>query len=687
MSDGRASSVAQSSSIPVLLPALDDELAVDPHFARLVERFLRSPAYSRSFCVDLIDLACQRKARSWSLRRLAVLMLEHQVLKVCVDDLEEVIFLLEKLGLISSTANAGDGRIGARFRQLRRRLERLNRVHAGIAGIDTSRDALSDFIEASRSDCKLTLARYLFTPEEVVERIVNQLETSKGLSDVRGLDQPCVRPEIARCFDHLPSFEAAILSALCRRSTIYWVSDATSLRHNSLVEHPLGTVVVVIKPPGSDLEIEVKRVGLRNAHPWHVVFARDGCEVPPTHRLQGGSMAHWARWEAASAAGLARVYRLIHGVDPPISRTVALSTIYGVPVNGGERHIVDYFTRLNAPSGRDETRLAMRRSVDAYCREMRTRALPSYSDVELSAQFLGQVAPTQAILVKTSSFRLDRLVACLSDDGADRYFAQISEATPTRAEARTFADEILEEVLGLVTPRDTPFETHAQYIESAFADHDNRARAERQYRRVMRQIGSFWGTLLGIRSHTFGESFVARNVGLKSVWEDGEWTVKIIFMDHDGTFLSGQRARDFHPMSALPAMVGDDMHIWGRKSLKGATELLRTLYRIDEQTEYEAHSALRDELCRAFRRARRAIAEDPQVQGCFAQEFVERFADWDEMVVGYLSLPDEPAAREAWQARTSQRLEDKGYPGNLRREYLRAVSEYRSFLEKYAFLY
>jgi hypothetical protein len=680
---------------------LTGELAGDRHLPGLVERFLRTTTYQRSFFVDLIDLARQRHTRSWALRRLAILMLEHQMLKVRADDLEELTFLLARLGIISN-GGAGEERVGrppegnghlttdearSRFLRLRRRVERLNRVHVGIAGVDTSEDAFSEFIEASRSECKLTLARYLFTPEEVVERIVSQFERSKGVCDVRALDQPCVRPEIARCFEHLPSFEAAILSMLCRRSTIYWVSDATSSRHNSLVEYPLGTVVAVVKLPGSDLEIELKRVGLRGAHAWHVVFARDGSQVSPTHRLQGGSMGHWTRWEAASAAGLARVYRLIHAVDPPISRTVSVSTIYGVPVNGGERHIVDYFTRLNGPSGRDETRDAMRRSIDAYCREMRTRALPVSSDVELAAQFLGQVAPTQAVLVGTSSFRLDRLVAHLSPDGADRYFAQISGAASSRAEAKVFADEILEEVLGVVTPQTTVFETHAQYIESAFAGHDNRARAERHYRRAMRQIGAFWGTLLGMRSHTFGESFVARNVGLKSVWEDGEWTVKLIFMDHDGTYLSGQRARDFHPLSALPAMIGDDMHIWGRKAIKGDVELLRTLFRIDDRVEREAQSALRDELRDAFQRTERAICEDPQVQKCFSAEFVRRFRDWDEIVVGYLTLGDDPVVRSAWEVRTSRWLEDKHYPDNLRREYLRAVERHAGFLEKYSFLY
>ena len=681
MNAGPSATLTGPSGILVAPGQLPGELAGDQLVPRLVQRFLRFSAYNRSFCADLIRLARQRQTRSWGLRRLATLMLEHQMLKVDVDDVEELAFLFAALGLNPTDAPC------SRFVRLRRRLERLNRVHARMVGIETSEEAVADFIEASRSDCKLTLARYLFTPDEVVERIVSQLKTSKGVSDVRALDQPSVRPEIAHFFECLPPFEAAILSALCRRSTIYWVSDETSSRLNSLVEFPLGTVVAVIKLPGSDLEIEMKRVGVRGAHAWHVVFQRDGTEVPPTHRLQGGSMGHWTRWEAASAAGLARVYRLIQGVEPPISRTVSVSTIYGVPVNGGERHIVDYFARLEGPSGREETRRAMRRSIDAYCREMQWGALPVRSDVELSAQFLGQVAPTQAILVETSSFRLDRLAAHLSPDGADSYFAEIVGAAPSRAEAKTFADEILEEVLGVVTPQDTPFETHEQYVESIFARHENRARAERQYRRAMRQIGVFWGTLLGLRAHTFGESFVARNVGLKSLWKDGEWTVKIIFMDHDGTYMSGQRARDFRPLSALPAMIGDDIHIWGSKGVKGDVELLRTVFRIDDRVEREAQSVLRAELRDAFQRTRRAVCEDPQVQSGFFPEFVERYTDWDEMVVGYLSLPEDPLVRQAWVVRTSRWLEEKNYPDRLRREYLRAVEQHTGFLKKYAFLY
>ena len=679
---------------------LPPELADDPHARQLVERFLGSREYRRELCLDLIAVARRARGGSWPSRRLAILMLEHQILALPADDVDEFGFLLTALGIVPAghvhDGHVHDGVLEEGYSttelrgfilELRQRLARLNRVHLAIAADRTSARAVADFVQASRSACKLTLARYLLTPDEVVERIVGELETSTGLQDARALNQPCVRRERDRCFERLPPFEAAIVSALCRRSTIYWVSDATRPDLNGLVEYPLGTVVAVIKPPGSDLEIEIKRVGMRGTLPLRVVFARNGEDVPQTHRLQGGSMGYYLQWEAASAAALARVYRLIQGVDPPISRTLSVSTIYGIPIQGREHHVVQYFRRLIGPAESDDTRRAMHDSIEAFRREMKMQTLPHGGDLGLATQFLGQVAPTQSILTATSSFRLDRVVAYLSADGADRYFEQIQGAPPSPAQAKAFVDELLEEVLGVVTASDTPFITHTHYVESVLSHPENRARAERQYRRLMREIGRFWGTLLGMRAYTYGESFVARNVGLKSVWEDGEWTTTIRFLDHDGTYLSGQRSRQFRPLSALAGMVGDEMHIWGFKEIVGSVALFRTLFRIDVVVEREAQTVLREELRTAFNRARRAISEDPEVQACFFPEFVERFRDWDEMVVGYLGLADDPAVRARWRERTSLWLEERGYAEKLRREHLRAFERHGEFLERYAFLY
>ena len=89
----------------------------------------------------------------------------------------------------------------------------------------------------------------------------------------------------------------------------------------------------------------------------------------------------------------------------------------------------------------------------------------------------------------------------------------------------------------------------------------------------------------------------------------------------------------------------------------------------------------------AFDRARRAIREDAHVQRCFHAEFVDRFADWDDLVSGYFVLDKTPEARAAWASSASSRLEALRYPDNLRREYLSAFDRYGDFIEAYGFLY
>ena len=147
--------------------------------------------------------------------------------------------------------------------EFRNRLQRLSRVHQKIKGNTTSVSALRDFIELSRQPCKLTLARYLFTPEEIVGEIFRELQISEGLVDFDLYEPEFIKGEIAHATGLLPDFEARILKRLCATSGIYWVSDTTSSRINSLVEYPTTTVVLVIKLPGSDIEFEIKRAGRR----------------------------------------------------------------------------------------------------------------------------------------------------------------------------------------------------------------------------------------------------------------------------------------------------------------------------------------------------------------------------------------------------------------------------------------
>jgi hypothetical protein len=621
------------------------------------------------------------------------------MLKLSPDDLSEHAFLFRELKIQGADGVDGyvsdavlkEGYSTARMadfvREFRQRLSRLNRVHPALRGNRTSKKALGDFIHASRLDCKLSLARYLLSPAEVVDRIAGQLRQSTGVRDQTGIDETEVGREIGHWLERLPRFESTIVKLLCKDSRIYWVSDTTSAEIHSLVEYPLNTVVVVVKPPGSDVEFEIKRAGVRGNRPLGAVYQRDGYEVPSTHRLHAGSMAYYLRWEAGAEARLSKLYRLIHQTEAPISRTLSLSTIYAVPVNGDEQHIVAYFSDFTGARHPDEMRLAMRQAIAAFRNESgaTTPALPG--DLGLATQFLGQVVPSQSILMGTSSFRLDRLASHLSPEGADIYFAKGLKVSFTKDQARRFADELLEEVLGVYTPPTGSYRSYDRYIASALSRPDNRARADTTYLSIMREIGKFWGTLLGLKSHTHGESFVGRNAGLKSVFENGEWKVKIVFLDHDAMYLTESSTNHFHPLSLLPGMATDEKYILGSPTVRGETEMLRAIYRVNKAVAEKGLSALTDALRTSYRKTHSAVCNDPRLKGRFSQGFIQGIRDWDEIVDRHLRVKDDASKVDLWRDETTRRLQEKGYDEALTREYVRGVEKYSNFLQKYSFLY
>src|SRR6185295_5946408 len=173
------------------------------------------------------------------------------------------------------------------FCELRRKLARAERVCRGLRGRRTSLRAWRDFVALSRQECKLALARYAFTPAEVVARIGRQTRASRGVRELAWLDDEVVAAEAARVQASLPRYEAAVLEGLLEPPRIHWAAAAASGELNTLVEYPLTTVVLVVKPPGSCLEIELKRAGRRGEHPLGAVYERQGEPVPIPHRLDG----------------------------------------------------------------------------------------------------------------------------------------------------------------------------------------------------------------------------------------------------------------------------------------------------------------------------------------------------------------------------------------------------------------
>ena len=208
-------------------------------------------------------------------------------------------------------------------------------------------------------------------------------------------------------------------------------------------------------------------------------------------------------------------------------------------------------------------REAIRQSVEAFGNKQNQAPSKRGDAAGFTQEFLHFTSPGQAILSGTSSFRLDGLAAYLSSKGPEQYFKEGLGVGYTPHHARRFADDVLEEVLGVYAPPDSSCQHHEQYVEAAYAVPENRLRADHTYVSLMQQIGAFWGTLLGMRGYSWGESFVARNVALRSVWEDGQWTVKLIFMDHDNLRLMNEESKDFRPAKALRGMKYDERYILG----------------------------------------------------------------------------------------------------------------------------
>lgn len=679
----------------------------------LFEELLRRRSYSRSFALKLIDAARGDGgiATVWETRCLAVLLLENLLLRLSPARIDEWDFILTRLKL--KTADAvnlkvrdsvlKEGYSTTRLRGfvagLRLRLARLKRVHDKIGGSRTPRSALRDFLHVSRRESKLTLARYLFRPAEVAARILRQVKTSTGLPDVNPFQHACVGEETKRALSRLPDFEAAIIKILSEHSRIFWVAEETGAGINSLVEYPLTSVVLVLKLPGSDIEFEIKRAGLRGVHPLNVIYRRRGDAVPPSHRLDGGSMQEGLRYEVNSASRLSRVFRAVHEAEAPIPGYLSRASIYNVPARGGAQEaedvsILDYFTDPKIfGAGFSHMRTALEESVNAFDRENWSNLPELPGSLGLTMRFLSDTTPSQAILSGTTSFRLDKLAAYLSGDGDKTYFTEGLKVEYTKTEAKQFANELLEEVLCVYTPPAVAYRSHEQYLRAAFRVAANRRMADLNYLSVLEQIGTFWGTLFAIRGHSLGESFVPRNVGLRSVWHKGQWRIRIIFMDHDNLQTNEMTPADFQAVGILKSLSADDVYIWGERAdgrfANSETYCLETIYRVRPDTVADGRTLFDVATQKAYRKTHAALPGKPELRQLFDRSFVERVSDWDGVIKSYLRLrrDRDAASVAAWRKQSHALLRSKGYERALIEAMLLSVETYGDFLEKYAYLF
>ncbi|HYU35035.1 MAG TPA: hypothetical protein VEW48_23025 [Thermoanaerobaculia bacterium] len=657
-----------------LLTALPRELADDARSRDLFARFLAVDGYGRELAFDLVEIASGAAGDAWEVRRIAALMLQEQVLRLRDDG--ELIPLLDRIGFLPTDPCRS-------ARQLRRRLARAEPVLRRLRRRPVPADAWRDFLHLASRECKLPLARYLFSAAEVAERIFDHLRVSHGVERGFAAGRPYVDVETERALGRLPAYEAEILERLAADWWIHWVGDATPAEINSLIEYPLTTVVLVVKPPGSDRELELKRAGRRGGRPLDAVFARRGAEVPPPHRFDGASLGRSLQWEVIAGSLLARLYRMVHRREAPISHVLSMSTLSSIPAASGDVALLDYFTLPQCfGKGFRRMRRDLQRTVEAFDRESGDSLDELQGALGLTVRFLQRGSLAQTILCGTSSFRLDKVALYLSEEGPGAYFRQGLRRRFRDSDARRLADEVLEEALGLYQPPPVPYRGHEAYVTAALALSANRARADRVYLSLMRQIGTFWGVLAAAKGQSRGESFVARNVGLRSVWRSGRWQVEMLFMDHDSLRLGGARADDFHPVETTEGMRDDERFILGggseAPSICGEVEILDQIYRVSEDVAREGRAALFAAFGASCAKTRATLAA-PGLREHFSPAFLARIRDWDALVGEYARCA-EPPEGEALKALVDGFLGPRGHEDYFLDECAAALEEFGRYL-------
>ena len=565
-------------------------------------------------------------------------------------------------------------------------------AHAACAGSLYSRrsayspESLRDFLAvragmSPSSHWLATCSGRLRWPGDIIE----QLRTSRGV--IAPFSDRMVQEEAERMVQEWPAYERAILNELLTDSRILWAGIETSRRLGSLVEYPLGTVVLVVKPPGSHLEIEFKRAGRPGNQPLTVVHEREhGC-VAPTHRLDGGSMGSSLRVEAASAAVIGRIYRLIHSVRAPISMTLAHRVVHEIPCAGGTVDLLDYFTDPEVfGNGFAAMREAMRRTICSFCREWESDALDAPGELGVTVAFLGQVDPVQAILGGSSSLRLELLATYLSDQGPERYFRQGLAREPTPDESRQFAEALLDEILGGYQRVDVEYRGHTQFIHAVLAEPANRRKADDVFLDLAAQAGRFWATLFAIKAYSFGESLVDRNVGLSSIWNDGAWRVRLVFMDHD--MLSVPRDR-FYPDAALWGCYVDVRYMLfdppGNRLCE--LDLLEAIYRVDQTTALRGRSSFLTAAQASYQQTRSQLAADSRVQAMFKPEYLRDLLDWDDATAAFVLSRRLGRDEESSLSAGVDLLRTRGQPEAFLLMFNELIASYADFLLYFAVLF
>jgi hypothetical protein len=648
------------------------------------------PSYARKLALEVESIA-RDGATPWPVRRIAALLFETLLSRIDASDDAERRFWLDRLGITNTDELARQGYVRGEplETQVWRRLARFGRIHR-LPLVRGSDRALRDFLYAARTECRLTFSRFLWPADEVIARIESDMRRSTGVRDIANHGR--FADESTHAINSLPALERAIVEHLGHNSVIRWAALSTQSTLNALVEQPVGTVVLTVKPPGSSVEIEIKRAGLVRDLPLDIVWARNNYILPSSHHLDGGAMHQLLAYEAENSAFFSYIFRAIHGFDASMSRTLYLATVFTIATPKGEADLIDYFTDRRVFGEKyDLMRWNMYEVVKTLTGYEKQPFVEPFNDVALTGSFIGKVKPAQAVQIGTTAFRLERLQRYLSPSGPEHYFRRGLKTDYTPDDARRLVDELLDEVLGQYEPPAVPWQSHEQYVDAAFRVPANRRLANAGYLSAIEHLGRFWGTLLGLRAYTRGETFVVRNAGLRSVWRDGKWQVELVLMDHDSLTFASVGAANYRPRDTMANIAKDLKHIFGgafgTHRVRGELWFLGDIFHIGSHVRRRGMEVLRAAMKEAYDRTHDAMLTNPQLSRHFHDSFLRNLRDFDQLVAAYVRTPANRAARKAWREEWYAHLRSRGYNHNLAEEHLKTVTIEAQFLRRLAFLF
>ncbi|HSR52626.1 MAG TPA: hypothetical protein VLV83_17520, partial [Acidobacteriota bacterium] len=321
---------------------------------------------------------------------------------------------------------------------------------------------------------------------------------------------------------------------------------------------------------------------------------------------------------------------------------------------------------------------------------------PLGGDIGRATLFLTQAAPGQMLLAGTSSFRLDRLALYCGAQGYEEYCRQLGHSPSGGVEA--FQDLMLDVILG---SWEEPAPSNPEQRLPAVMD-ANRDRADAIFRDLMGQAGRVWGTLLAVRGFAAGESFVARNVGLRGHWQGSRRRLQLVFLDHDNLNLAPPDAEDYSLNKVFrnvyldwKAILGGPLggNNWLPESrlplqrLIGIKGHLERIYGIHQEVAAQGEAGFDQALADAYRRTQQAVREDPALSDMFHPRFRRRLRQWDRTAREYLAVEGNPQALREWQERTRLRLRREGIKEDLVEEYVQRPAAGVAFVRRFAFLW